>query len=817
MKLFLRRLFPVAVLVAASVATLTAGPNRYGHSDRVERHMLPPVTTGPMDPAWSPDGRWIAFSMRGDIWKVPVAGGTALALTQGPAYHFEPAWSPDGSRIALSMDLDGNLDIGIVDAEGGPVERVTTHDAVDVEPEWSKDGQSLFFVSAREGGFRIFRRDLEAGTDAPVVNGLQPAVSPDGSQLAYVAPVRGRLGTGGIWVKELPDGEERLVHYEESEYRVKPAWTPDGTAFLYVSDEMGSNDIRIVPAQGGNPALMTVDGQGEFSPSPSPDGTRFAFVSNRAGPKALFLARMGGGPHSVWEKVDLTERDHRTPTGQIRIRIMGPDGNSMPGRIQLLASDGRSYAPDRGYHRVISATEIHYFHSPGESLVEVPAGQVEVEVVRGFEYRPASLAMEVPAGGSVSVDIPLERFMDLPALGWYSGDTHLHDLHQGRFGLTHEQFFLQLAAEDLHVSNPLIHMDGTRLMGRWEDLTGGPHPLSTSDHMFQYGTEFRGSLGHIAMIGHTDYILPFIAGTGNSAYAQPMLDLQYVDEVRRQGGLGGFPHPYLGGTSTPRGVSSTLIPLDVALGRGDYYDLGAMYSDELNSTAVYYRLLNCGFRLAAAGGTDNFSDVWRDPPPGGDRTYVFLGNEPLSVESWLSGLKAQRTFMSTAPLLFLEVAGRGPGEEIALEAGAPASVRVRAEAASIAPMGRLEIMVNGVVASSVEAQDPYQVVFDGEVEVRDGGWVAARVLGPSSRYVTDSYAFAHTSPVYVVREGQTFLSAEDARFLAEAVEAAWQRADRGPWRSDAERARFRAAVDEALAVYRAIMEEAPGEGGSRTP
>ena len=122
----------VALFAAAVTAVLTGGPNRYGHSDRVERHMLPAVSTGPLDPAWSPDGRWIAFSMRGDIWKVPAEGGEAVALTRGPAWHFEPVWSPDGSRIALSMDVDGNLDIGVVAAEGGDVERLTTDSHVDV-------------------------------------------------------------------------------------------------------------------------------------------------------------------------------------------------------------------------------------------------------------------------------------------------------------------------------------------------------------------------------------------------------------------------------------------------------------------------------------------------------------------------------------------------------------------------------------------------------------------------------------------------------------------------------------------------------------
>ncbi len=97
MKLNRRALVIALVFAALSTSLLRADPNRYGQSDRVERHLLPPVTTGPMDPAWSPDGRWIAFSMRGDIWKVPAAGGEAVALTEGPAYHFEPAWSPDGA------------------------------------------------------------------------------------------------------------------------------------------------------------------------------------------------------------------------------------------------------------------------------------------------------------------------------------------------------------------------------------------------------------------------------------------------------------------------------------------------------------------------------------------------------------------------------------------------------------------------------------------------------------------------------------------------------------------------------------------------
>ncbi|HEY8310989.1 MAG TPA: hypothetical protein VIG47_10560, partial [Gemmatimonadaceae bacterium] len=208
-----------SVVAALSFTTIAIGnaappgpghsdPSRYGHSDRIERHMLPAVTTGPVAPAWSPDGRWIAFSMRGDIWKVPAAGGTAIAITSGPGYYFEPAWSPDGKRIALSMDTgNANLDIGVVSADGGPVQRITTDREVDVEPAWSHDGQSIYFTSARGGArgetFHVYRHDLSDNSETQIDEGIQPAISPDGTQLAYVAGVPGHLGSGGIWVRHL--------------------------------------------------------------------------------------------------------------------------------------------------------------------------------------------------------------------------------------------------------------------------------------------------------------------------------------------------------------------------------------------------------------------------------------------------------------------------------------------------------------------------------------------------------------------------------------------------------------------------------------
>jgi len=791
-------------LFLAGAVVAYGGPNRYTNNDRIDRHMLPAVSTGPLDPAWSPDGRWIALSMRGDIWKVPAAGGEAVALTQGPRYHFEPAWSPDGKRLALTIDIDGNLDIGIVSADGGDVQRLTTDAGVDVEPTWSPDGRSIYYVSGRgERGFHIFRHDLESGKDEQVASGIQPAISPDGKLLAYVDRVNGKLGSGGLWVKPLPDGEPRLVQYEETEYRMKPVWTPDGTALYYVSDEAGSNDVMLVDARGGNPQQITADAGDEYAPSPSPDGSRFAFVSNRAGATVLYTAHTGGGPFPSWKEVTFSSRRARAATGRVRVRVLGPAGEPVAARIYLRASDGRSYTPDRGFHRVISVTETHYFQTTGEFEVELPAGRATIEAMKGFEYRPRSIALDVPEGGVRDTTITIERLLDLPARGWYSGDTHIHDLHQGRFGLTHEFFFDQLRAEDLHVTNALIHMDGTRIMGRWGDLTGKPSPLSTPEYILQYGEEFRGSLGHISILGIERFILPFTSGVRNTPYAQPELDSRYIDEARAQGGIAGFGHPYYAAVTKPEQAASTLIPVDIALGKGDFYDIGAIWSDEVASSELYYRLLNCGFRIAATAGTDNFSDVWRDPPPGSDRTYARVEG-PLSFASWIAAIEAQRTFGSTGPLLFLDVAGHEPGDEIQLRKGDGASLRVRAEASSITPIARLEIIVNGKVVGTATARDSSRITFDKKVPVPQGGWVAARVIGPSSRYVADSYAFAQTSPVYVVRDGKRFTSREDAAFFVQTMDALLARVQRGPWRTPAERDAFRAEVAKARAVYAEI-------------
>jgi TolB protein len=798
---------------------------------RVEAYLLPELSSGPVSPAWSPDGRWIAFAMRGDIWRVPAGGGVAEALTRGPAYHFEPAWSPDGRRLAVTVDTGEGYRIGLLPADGGEVELVADSGSeapVDIQPAWSPDGIHLYFASSRDRTLNIYRLEVASGQVETAAQGpgqwIQPAPSPDGRLLAYVAPVEGFPGSGGVWVRDLDTGESRLVFVEETTFRTWPRWTPDGSAFVLVTDRAGSHDLATVSVQGGAPIRLTEDPNGELYPAVSPVGDRIAFVSNRHGVHRLYTIPLGGGQAGGWSPVEIQERRPLDPTGLLRIRVedgaSAGGGETTPARVHLTAADGRAYAPDNAFIRVASRTETHYFHLPGEGEVEVPAGPVSLTAFKGMEYVPRAGEVVVTASDTTEVTLRLERLVDPGGKGWVSGDTHGHDLHIGNLGLDHQRYALQLRGEDVGVMFPLIHMDGTKIQGRWEDLTGEPHPLSTPRNVIQYSQEFRGPAGHVGLLGIREFVLPLSAGEAGTPYPTDVLNSSYLEAALAQGGIGGFMHPYSGGAiRDPDDAAGSSIPVDVALGLGEFYDIVGVWADSEPSEQMYHRFLNAGFRLAATGGTDSFSDVWRDPPVGAGRTYALTGGPP-SVPDFLEAIRDGRTFGTNGPLLFVEVEGLPPGSVLELEDGPGSTpideVEVRVEVATNVPLEVVEVVAGGEVVHATDARElgsRFQVrasiPLDGTTGAvpDDAGWIAVRARGPTHPWVADDYPYAHTTPVYLTRGGVQAVRPADARFLADVVQQLWERVDaRDRWRSAEECEAYRASVEEARRIYLEVAE-----------
>src|SRR4029434_1302553 len=126
------------------------------------------------------------------------------------------------------------------------------------------------------------------------------------------------------------------------------------------------------------------------------------------------------------------------------------------------------------------------------------------------------------------------------------------------------------------------------------------------------------------------------------------------------------------------------IPADAALGLVDYMEL-VSFSEHVSTAWVWYRLLNCGFRIPAAAGTDamtNFASL--RGPVGMNRVYVKLDG-PLSRERFLAGIKAGRTFATNGPLVELTIDGHGVGDEIRLPATG-GRLRVHAALRSFVPI-----------------------------------------------------------------------------------------------------------------------------------
>jgi hypothetical protein len=212
------------------------------------------------------------------------------------------------------------------------------------------------------------------------------------------------------------------------------------------------------------------------------------------------------------------------------------------------------------------------------------------------------------------------------------------------------------------------------------------------------------------------------------------------------------------------------------------------FSNHLYTSEVWYRLLNCGFRIPAGAGTDAFPNfAMLHGPVGLERVYVHAG-PVLDHHHFLAGLQAGRTFVTNGPLLSLTVAGRGPGEDLPLPA--PRSLPVHVTLRSIVPVDHLEIVVNGQVVQSIALRgDRTAADTTVPVAVAASGWLVLRARGDGPREpVLDLYPFASTSPVYVTVQGAPARSAEDARFFVRWVDRVTRTvAARTDWNTTVER------------------------------
>ncbi|MGV9011554.1 MAG: S41 family peptidase, partial [Flavobacteriales bacterium] len=229
-------------------------------------------------PAISPDGKTIAFSYQGDLWRVDATGGTAYLLTTNEAYEFAPVWSHDGKRIAFASSRHGNDDVFIMPAEGGPATRLTENSASDVPSDFTPDDKAVIFSSTRAGDVqdRQFPSGIFPQLYSVPVNGgealrmltttaINATYSPDGKHLAYTdnkgyedtfRKHHTSSVTHDIWSYDLGTKKYTKLSTFVGESR-DPVYSPDGAIIYFLSEESGSFNIHKIPAGGGTSAAVT--------------------------------------------------------------------------------------------------------------------------------------------------------------------------------------------------------------------------------------------------------------------------------------------------------------------------------------------------------------------------------------------------------------------------------------------------------------------------------------------------------------------------------------------------------------------------------
>jgi TolB protein len=303
-------------------------------------------------------------------------------------------------------------------------------------------------------------------------------------------------------------------------------------------------------------------------------------------------------------------------------------------------------------------------------------------------------------------------------------------------------------------------------------------------------------------------LLPGYAGYPNTAAASlyPM-NADVYDMAHEQGAVVGAVHPFdevPDPFAKPAQRITDELPVDVALGKLDYMEIVG-FSDHKSTAAVWYKLLNLGFRLPAGGGTDattNYAAPIRGQV-GFDRVYVWIPVWPVSIETWLQELKQGRSFATNGPLVEFTLGGEMVGEELRFDT-AQTAVPFTAKLRSFVPVDHLEVVCNGKVAQDIKlegARDSAEA--SGTIRLNQSGWCVLRAWSEKAEYpVMDKYAYATTSPVYVNIGGKQAYAKEDADYFKAWIDRTMEITEQYPdWNSAEEKAGVMKRLGEARAVY----------------
>jgi TolB protein len=838
-------------LVAACIAIPTPAQRRPVLPQIDEPHpyyyrelYLPQLTSGPSSLTWSPDSKELIYSMAGSLWRQRVESTNATQITDGEGYDYQPDWSPDGKRVVFASYAKDALELWLLDLASGKVSPLTTGGAVNVEPRWSPDGKKVVWVSTRYNRrFHVFMADFENGELKNVVRltgetksslpryyysaydmEINPVWTRDGKEILFVSNKGHIYGTGGFWRMKAQSGAEpHEIHYEETSWKARPDFSPDGSRIIY-SSYLGRQwqNLWIMPANSGDAFPISYGGWDQTNPRWSPDGNKIAYISNFTGSTAIEVQEFGNGGIRQITGFEAKNLKFIRPVGIVRVSVQTEEGRPTAARISMTDENGRFcwqegpvYADD-GFNRSERQSERHYVYVNSADEFVAPAGHVTLEVSKGPGYQLDKQTVEVAAGQTKDIRVTLHA-LQAPwgtAEHWTSADLHVHMNYGGTYQNDPERLRVIADAEGVQFVNNLAVNKEQRFPDiDFVDFT--PNSVNVSGAQIVQGQEFHTSYwGHRGILNFKDHLLlPGYAGYPNTAAASlyPM-NADVYDMAHTQGALVGAVHPFdevPDPFATPPQRITDELPVDVALGKLDYMEIVG-FSDHKSTAEVWYKLLNLGFKLPAGAGTDattNYAAPIRGQV-GSDRVYVWTPSLPTNVEAWMNELKQGRSFATNGPLIEFKLGGETVGNELRFEAPQQA-VPFVAKLRSFVPVDHLEVVCNGKVVQDLKlegARDSGNAT--GAISVKESGWCLLRTWSDKPEYpIMDNYAYATTSPVYVTIGGKRPYSKEDADYFKTWIKRTIEITEQYPdWNSAAEKQAVMKKLSDALAVYENLRQ-----------
>lgn len=337
----------LTTLVACGLLSTTAHAQTVEQNDSSARaarsaNALPLITTRTLDfttdeGSWisldlSPDGRTIVFELLGDLYTLPIGGGTATRITDGQGYDMQPRYSPDGSTLVFVSDRDGSENIWLANADGSDPRQLTDGERENyVSPEWTPDGD---YVMATKGTQQwLYHKDGGSGVQ---VTGHRPEGAPApaahfGAAFAddprYVwLNLRGNLG-GGF---NASSGGDLLTEPWEEDFG------PDHTA-RSSARQIGPYQIGLLDRETGRVFVRTHEHEGAFRPMPSPDGRWLVYATRYDAREVLKLRDLESG-EETFLVMDVQRDDSQG--GGTRDRDVYPGGSWTPDSQSLITSYG---------------------------------------------------------------------------------------------------------------------------------------------------------------------------------------------------------------------------------------------------------------------------------------------------------------------------------------------------------------------------------------------------------------------------------------------------------------------------------------------